>query len=324
MRAAGASATAPAVSVVVPTYNRCALVTQAVDCALAQERVDFELIVVDDGSTDDTYDVLKRRLAGEPRARILRKQNGGTASARNLGIAQARGSWTAFLDSDDLWEPRYLESQLAALDAQPWADLVVGNASYVNQGRKADSLFADPDFRPPTSLQAMCSGAWALPSAIVVRTQIGRTLGFTNRYRIIEDTEFLLRFHARGHHAILNPERLASWRRPEGEGEAAKTASGLAIETEMLALLYANLHLAPDPEAAAHRFYGLHRCAAERLIRQGRYGQARPHLRVWCRARPLRLRPRFYYLRSLLSPERARRGECETTLEATARVDETT
>jgi len=250
--------------------------------------------------------VLKRRLDGESRARILRKQNGGTASARNLGIARARGSWTAFLDSDDLWEARYLESQVAALDAQPWADLVVGNATYVNQGRKADSLFADPDFRPPTSLQAMCSGAWALPSAIVVRTEIARALGFTNRYRIIEDTEFLLRFHARGHHAIFNPERLASWRRPEGAGEVAKTESSLAIEAEMLDLLHSNLHLAPNPEAAEHRFYSLHRCAAKRLVEQRRYGEARTHLRVWCRTRPLRLRPRIYYLRSLLSPLRAR------------------
>jgi glycosyltransferase involved in cell wall biosynthesis len=294
------------VSVIIPTYNRCALVTQAIDCALAQERVELELIVVDDGSTDETYDVLKRRLDGEPRAHILRKKNGGTASARNLGIANARAVWTAFLDSDDLWEPHYLESQLAALDAQPWADLVVGNATYVNQGRKADSLFADPDFRPPSSLAAMCSGAWALPSAIVVRTGIARALGFTNRYRIIEDTEFLLRFHARGHHAILNADRLASWRRPQEPGAAAKTESRLAIETEMLDLLYANVHLAPDPQAAAHRYYNLHRWAAKRLVQEGRYGEARPHLRAWCRARPLRLRPRFYYLRSLLSPQRRR------------------
>jgi len=63
VKAAGASAAAPMVSIVIPTYNRRTMVTQAVDCALAQERIDFELIVVDDGSTDDTYDVLKRRLS---------------------------------------------------------------------------------------------------------------------------------------------------------------------------------------------------------------------------------------------------------------------
>ncbi len=301
MRTGRAIAAEPAVSVIIPTYNRRALVIQAVDCVLSQERVDLELIVVDDGSTDDTYDALKRRLDGEPRARILRKKNGGTASARNLGIAQARAAWTAFLDSDDLWKPRYLESQLAALESQPWADLVVGDVTYVNQERKAGSLFADPDFRPPTSLSAMCSGAWALPSAIVVRTEIARVLGFTNRYRIIEDTEFLLRFHARGHHCILNADRLVSWRRPEGESVAAKTESRLAIEAEMLALLHANVHLAPDPRAAAHNLYRLHQCVAKRLVQEGRYGEARTHLRVWCRARPLRLRPRLYYLRSLIS-----------------------
>ena len=306
MRDLGTTLAEPAVSVIIPTYNRRALVMQAVDCVLSQDHVDLELIVVDDGSTDDTYDALKKRLDGEPRARILRKKNGGTASARNLGIAQARAAWTAFLDSDDLWEPRYLESQLAALDAQPWADLVVGDVTYVNQGREADSLFADPDFRPPTSREAMFSGAWALPSAIVVRTEIVQALGFTDRYRIIEDTEFMLRFHVRGHHCILNPDRLASWRRPEGEAAAAKTESSSAIETEMLALLYANVHLAADPQAVVYRLYSWHRLIAKRLIREGRYGEARAHLRVWCRERPMRLRPRVYYLRSLISPQRTR------------------
>ena len=292
----------PAVSVIVPTYNRRALVTQAVDCVLSQSRSDFELIVVDDGSTDGTYDALKRRLGGEPRARVVHKENGGTASARNLGVAQARAAWTAFLDSDDLWEPRYLESQLAALEAQPWADMVVGDVTYVNQGRKADSLFADPDFQPPTSREAMFRGGWALPSAMVVDTEVVRALGFTDRYRIVEDTEFLFRFHARGHHCILNPDRLVLWRRPEGRGAAAKTESSLALESEMLTLLYANLHLAANPRAAARHLYHWHKSAAKRLVGEGRYAEARMHLRVWCRERPLRLRPRLYYLRSLMSP----------------------
>jgi hypothetical protein len=293
---------APAVSVIIPTYNRCALVMQSVDCVLSQSCVDLELIVVDDGSTDDTCDALKKRLDGEPRARLLRKANGGTASARNLGIAQAHGAWTAFLDSDDLWESRYLESQLAALDAQPWADMVIGDVTYVNQGRRAESLFADPDFRPPTSLQAMCCGAWALPCAIVVRTEIARQLGFTSRYCIIEDTEFLFRFHARGHHCILNADRLACWRRPAGEATPAKTESDLAVEAEMLTLLYSNVRLAADPEAVAHRLYRQHKAIAKRLIAEGRYREARIHLKVWSRERPLRIRPRMYYLRSLLSP----------------------
>lgn len=306
MSALGATGAEPTVSVIIPTYNRCALVTQAVDCVLSQSRADFELIIVDDGSTDDTYDVLKRRLDGEHRVRVVRKENGGTASARNLGIAQARAAWTAFLDSDDLWELRYLESQLAALDAQPWADLVVADVTYVNQGRKADSLFADPDFHPPTSLQAMCCGAWALPSAIVVRTEVARALEFTDRYRIIEDTEFLFRFHIQGYHSILNPDRLVSWRRPQEQAGAAKTESSSTLESEMITLLYENRHLTADPRIATRRLYRWHKLVAKRLIGEGRYAEARIHLKAVIRERPLRLRPRLHYLRSLMSPRHTR------------------
>ncbi len=69
----------------------------------------------------------------------------------------------------------------------------------------------------------------------------------------------------------------------------------------MLALLSANLHLAPDPRAAAHSLFSLHRSVAKQLVQAGRYGEARGHLRAWCQARPLRLWPRLYYLRSLMS-----------------------
>ena len=295
---------APAISVVIPTYNRRKLVAEAVAAVLAQTREDFELIVVDDGSTDDTAAVLERQLKGEARARVLRQENGGTASARNRGIEAARAPWMAFLDSDDLWEPGYLASQLASLADHPGADLVVADATYVNQGRKAETLFGDPHFRAPTSLAAMCAGAWALPSAMVVRTEMARAVRFTNRYRIVEDTEFLLRCHAHGYRCILNPDRLVIWRRPDGEGAAAKSEAQLALRSEMLALLEANRNLAPDPAAVGRDLYNRHRAIAKERIRQGLLGEARPHLRAWCRERPFRLRLRLYYLGSLFARER--------------------
>jgi glycosyltransferase involved in cell wall biosynthesis len=107
----------PCVTIVMPTYNRAALLPGTIDAVLAQTFGDFELIVVDDGSGDDTAGVLGRRYADEPRLRYLRKPNGGVSSARNLGLAQARGEFIAFLDSDDLWQPWKLQLQVAALRA---------------------------------------------------------------------------------------------------------------------------------------------------------------------------------------------------------------
>jgi len=104
----------PAVSVVVPAYNAAWCVRRAVESVLAQTFDDFELIVVDDGSTDDTAHVLAE--FGN-RIRVISKPNGGLSSARNAGIAAARGRYVAFLDADDWWLPEKLEHQVALMDA---------------------------------------------------------------------------------------------------------------------------------------------------------------------------------------------------------------
>jgi glycosyltransferase involved in cell wall biosynthesis len=98
------------VSVIIPTYNRAEYVTQAIDSVLAQSYTHYELIVVDDGSTDDTRDILQTRYSG--RIRYLYQRNKGPSAARNSGIRAARYDLLAFLDSDDLWFPQKLEIQV--------------------------------------------------------------------------------------------------------------------------------------------------------------------------------------------------------------------
>jgi glycosyltransferase involved in cell wall biosynthesis len=108
----------PLVSVVVPTYNRADLLKRAVDSVLSQSYENFELLVVDDGSTDDTAAL----VAGldDPRLRYLRQpRNMGVAAARNRGMREARGSLVAFLDSDDLWAPEKLKRQVELIRRRP-------------------------------------------------------------------------------------------------------------------------------------------------------------------------------------------------------------
>src|SRR5512137_3207001 len=107
------------VSVIIPTYNRQEVLLRAVDSVLAQKGVDFELLIVDDGSTDDTCAKLDAQsTAKDPhdpsfKLHVIRcAENKGPAAARNAGIKQARGKWIAFLDSDDEWKPGKLKSQL--------------------------------------------------------------------------------------------------------------------------------------------------------------------------------------------------------------------
>lgn len=108
--------TPPIVSVVVVTYNKADVLAEAIRSVLAQTVRPIEVLVVDDGSTDRTAEVV--RSFGD-QVRYLPKENGGTGSARNLGIAEARGEHVAFLDGDDLWLPRKLEVQMQAFEREP-------------------------------------------------------------------------------------------------------------------------------------------------------------------------------------------------------------
>lgn len=116
----------PLVSVIVPTFNRRELVCQAIDSVLAQTFSDYELIIVDDGSTDGTGEAI---AAYGDRIRYCWQENQGESVARNRGIALAQGEYIALLDSDDLWEPEKLQVQAAVLDAEPEV-LVVGCQSW--------------------------------------------------------------------------------------------------------------------------------------------------------------------------------------------------
>src|SRR4051794_39734864 len=98
------------VSVIIPASNASAYVVRAIESALAQSHPPLEILVIDDGSTDRTAEIVEALPAP---VRLLRKVNGGPATARNLGASQARGDWLALLDADDVWYPDKLRQQLA-------------------------------------------------------------------------------------------------------------------------------------------------------------------------------------------------------------------
>lgn len=139
---------APACSVIVPAYNAARTVGAAVRSALDQQMGDLEVVVIDDGSTDATGQVIGR--LGDPRVRLVTQTNRGLSAARNAGLASARGRYVAFLDADDLWLPDYLELMVAALEDKPSAGFAYTDAyAFQSESGRVRRRTAMERMRPP-------------------------------------------------------------------------------------------------------------------------------------------------------------------------------
>jgi len=198
----------PAVSVVIPAYNAAWCVRRAVDSVLAQTSSDFELIVVDDGSTDDTAAVLN--IYGD-RLRIVRKPNGGLSSARNAGIDAARGRYVAFLDADDWWLPEKLERQVALMEADP--ALVFCSTAARIESPEGEQLgeWACAHSPLPTLEAIFATNAHVAGSGSAVlarRDAFARSGGFDETLRSLEDIDMWMRLAAIGGYACV-PQALA-------------------------------------------------------------------------------------------------------------------
>lgn len=162
------------VSVIIPTFNRYRLVGEAVASALAQQKVESEVIVVDDGSVDDTPSVL---AAFGTAIRLVCQPHRGVSSARNTGIRAATGEWIAFLDSDDLWLPRKLRTQLDFLGEQPRFKICQTEETWIRNGRQLNpkSYHQKPKGHCFPKLLERCLIS---PSAVVIHRELFDEVGF--------------------------------------------------------------------------------------------------------------------------------------------------
>ncbi len=201
----------PLVSVVIPAYNASRTIRQTLDSALRQEDIaDIEVIVVDDGSTDDTAEVVASHE--DPRVRLLQRANGGVASARNAGIGVARGTWVAFLDSDDIWLPHKLARQLELMSVEQDCHASQGSAYFVDDQLKPLKLRrCVPVDDPLLTFLRFQNLPNAASSWIVRRALIDEIGPFNADLVILEDWEFSLRL-ARHAHPLCIDEPLTLYR----------------------------------------------------------------------------------------------------------------
>jgi glycosyltransferase involved in cell wall biosynthesis len=119
------------VSVIIPAYNSIIFLPEAVESVLAQTFTDFEILIIDDGSSDGTEEWASK--VSDPRLKLIRQENQGASVARNTGIAYSKGSYIAFLDADDVWRPTKLEQQVRVLDTNQDIGLVHTFVTYINE-----------------------------------------------------------------------------------------------------------------------------------------------------------------------------------------------
>ncbi len=178
------------ISVIIPTHNRWHTLSQALVSVLSQENVLLEVIVIDDGSTDGTREMIRDRF---PQVEYFFQKNQGPAAARNRGIEKARGKWVAFLDSDDEWLPGKLKAQLDFFDQHPELLIAQTEEIWVRNGKRVNPMKKHQKF-----------GGWIFekclplcvisPSAVMIHRKIFDEVGlFDESYPACEDYELWLR-----------------------------------------------------------------------------------------------------------------------------------
>ena len=240
----------PAVSIVTPAYNSASYLADTIRSVLAQTVTDFEMLIVDDGSTDTTADVAQQFAAADSRIRLLRQTNGGISSARNAAIARAQAPVFALIDSDDMWMPTYLEEQLRVLAESPKAGVVSANA--FNLGGSFDGMLLRrvPPGVQRVSLQSLIEVEDSVCIMSIFRREVVERIGvFDTTLPSSEDYDFWLRAAVAGFDVLFNGTPLGFYRR-RAESVSADDSRMLASITTVLGKTRQSLPAA-SPEAAA-------------------------------------------------------------------------
>lgn len=211
------SSESPLVSVVIPTYNRRSTIVEAVESVLRQDVHDIEVLVIDDGSTDGTFELLAQQFGSS--IHVVRKPNGGVASARNEGVRLSRGKWIAFLDSDDVWMPGKLKYQLGQLSENKGAIAHFCNARFSSQDGDGPSLTELRGIETATSclvferpIVPVLQYGQLFLQCFIVESRIAKLYSFDPLLKMSEDRDYILNIASNGPF-IIGSEELVQIRR---------------------------------------------------------------------------------------------------------------
>ena len=200
----------PRVSVITPTYNRADFIEEAVQSVLDQTVGDFELLIVDDGSSDNTKEVLAPYLQ-DSRVRYFYQKNQGQSVARNHGLAESRGEFLCFVDSDNAWLSDKLEQQLEFMEANPEAHIVYGDIITMDESSHEIGRENMVRFSGRITADLLRDNFVSINTAMVRRQCYEELGGFNEKDRLAEDYDLWLRYSTLYHFHYL-PEYLSRYR----------------------------------------------------------------------------------------------------------------
>jgi glycosyltransferase involved in cell wall biosynthesis len=218
---------APFFSVVIPVYNRAQVFAMALQSVLDQTEQDFEIIVVDDGSTDDPKSAIDRYA--DSRIRFVRQENKGGGTARNAGIDLARGRFIAFLDSDDWFLPSHLATMRHLLEG---TEGIAGYARMIVDRGKGRTFM-----KPPRAIRAdehmatylLCDRGFVPTTTLVVGTSMAKQVRYSEALPYAQDTDFAIRLFLAGCRFVMSEEPGAVWRDAYSPNRASAGRKGARL-----------------------------------------------------------------------------------------------
>lgn len=275
----------PKFSVVIPAYNASPFLADCLNSVLAQTDPDFEAIVVNDGSTDNTLEIAAEFAQRDRRIVLVSRINGGLAAARNSGIAAAKGELVAFLDADDRWCPEKLAAHRQAMDSDPNASVSYDWAAFIDvKGDRTGLHMSQAQINLTHEALLLKNYLGNGSTAVVRRYVLEQANGFDPSLRRMVDQELWVRLSFYGHRFHLVPQTLTEYRTHPGSftADTERMLQGLETFLQQIAVY------APDsverlrPQAIAFT----HRWMARAAFVAGNYSAARQHAQESLKASP--------------------------------------
>ena len=232
----------PTVSVVLTVYNRARFAAEAIDSILAQTLADFELIIVDDGSTDNSPNVIADYAERDSRVIVVSQKNAGLAAARNVGAKTARAELVAFMDDDDHSPPTRLQKQVAFLRANPQTDCCTPWMSQMDKSGKQIRAACPPIPLPSFFVESDSPVHHIGPRVMIRRRTFEEVGGFREYCRIAEDLDFALRFWESRRALGIVAEDLYRWRTYRGTARSNLTGGFPLREFKYIAAVLISAH----------------------------------------------------------------------------------